>query len=278
MRKIMIMTDMEGVAGVLNSEDWVIPGGRCYEKGLRLLTEEVNAAVEGLCAAGADEIVVVDGHGAGGIDPEILDERAWLVRGHREEAWPWGLDASFAGLAFVGQHAKAGTPYSHLTHTQGFRYLDLSINGTSVGEYGQLALCAMELGVPTILACGEQALCEEAERLTPGVVTVAVKCGLLPDGLDHLDAEAYSRAKLSAMHRAPRRARALIREGAWRAMEQLEREPGSFGYPRMDAPYTRVCRLRASGGFPPYETRDEHPDSIIALMNAPLAGPPQDRA
>jgi D-amino peptidase len=274
MIKIMLMTDMEGVAGVLNRDDWVIPGGRYYEKGLRLLTEEVNAAVEGLCAAGADEIVVVDGHGRGGIDPEILDDRVWLVRGHWAPVWPWGLDTSFAGLAFVGQHAKAGTPYSHLTHTQGFHYRDLSINDTSIGEYGQMALCAMELGVPTILACGEQALCEEAEQLTPGVVTVAVKRGLLPDGLDHLDAEAYRRSKLSAMHHAPGRARALIRQAARQAVEKLQREPGSFGYPQLDAPYTRVCRFRANGGNPPYETCDQHPDSIIGLMNMPIAGPP----
>lgn len=43
--KIMIMTDMEGVAGILNHDDWVQPSGRFYEKGIRLLTGEVNAAV-----------------------------------------------------------------------------------------------------------------------------------------------------------------------------------------------------------------------------------------
>jgi len=87
--KITIMTDMEGVAGVLNHDDWVLPEGRFYAKGMRLLTEEVNAAVEGLCSAGADEVLVVDGHGAGGIDPEILDERALLRRGRGENSRPW---------------------------------------------------------------------------------------------------------------------------------------------------------------------------------------------
>lgn len=98
--------------------------------------------------------------------------------------------SSFTALAFVGQHAKAGAPCSHITHTQWFNYIDLTINGISIGEYGQLALCAMELGVPTIFACGEKALAEEAEKLTPGVVTVVVKRGILPDGLEHLDTDA----------------------------------------------------------------------------------------
>lgn len=267
--KMMVMTDMEGVAGVLNFEDWVEPSGRYYEKGKRLLTAEVNAAVQGLCEGGATQIVVVDGHGAGGIDPELLDERVELMRGPGETAWPFGLDSSFDAFAVVGQHAKAGTPYSHITHTQGFAYIDLAVNGLSIGEYGQTALCAMELGVPTILACGEQAFADEAQRLTPGTVTVSVKRGLLPDGLDHLDADAYGKAKLGAVHVAPRAARALIRNGAAEAVAKLRTDPAAFHYPQMTAPYVRTARFRRRGDTPPYEARDEHPDSFIKLMNMP---------
>jgi D-amino peptidase len=271
--KIMVMTDMEGVAGVLNHDDWVQPTGRFYDKGMRLLTGEVNAAVRGLAEAGVEEIVVVDGHGAGGIDPELLDSRALLHRGRSEAIWPWGLDRSFAALAFVGQHAKAGTPYSHITHTQWFDHRDLRLNGLSIGEYGQLALCAMELGIPTILACGEQALCEEASALTPGVETVAVKRGLLPDGLDDLDTDAYRRAKLSALHLSPEVVRARIQAGAVKAVERLRRKPGSFRYPALVPPYRLECDLRRSGDVPPHSLVACHPDSIIALMNGALHRP-----
>lgn len=272
--KILIMTDMEGVSGVLNHDDWVLPSGRFYFKGMRLLTEEVNAAIDGFAAAGADEILVVDGHGAGGIDPETLDERASLLRGRGERVWPWELDASFAGIAFVGQHAKAGTPYSHITHTQWFNFINMTVNGISIGEYGQLALCAMELGVPAILACGEQAFAEEAQALTPGVVTVAVKRGLRADGLDHLDTDDYRKAKLGAIHLSPLKARKHIREGAVMAVERLRRTPEAFRYPDIRPPYVRVCRFRQNGDTPPYETRDEHPDSMTALMNLPVAQGP----
>ena len=114
--KMMIMTDMEGVAGILNHDDWVLPAGRCYRQGLRLLTEEVNAVVDGFWAGGAREIVVFDGHGVGGIDP-MLDERAQLVAGALGLGWPWVLDASYAGLAFVGQHAKAHSIFAYHAHT-----------------------------------------------------------------------------------------------------------------------------------------------------------------
>lgn len=268
--KILIMTDMEGVAGVLNHDDWVLPSSRHYEKALRLLTAEANAAVDGFFEGGAKEVVIVDGHGAGGIDPERLDERAQLLRGAPEKPWPFTLDSSFAALAFVGQHAKAGTPCSHITHTQWFNYIDLAINGVSIGEYGQMALCAMELGVPTILACGENALADEAMELTPGVVTVGVKRGILPDGLDRLDTDAYRRAKLSAIHLAPTRARFLIREGARQAIEKLKDQPASFGYPNLKPPYVRTGRFRKNGATPPWQARDTHSSSIITLMNMPF--------
>lgn len=268
--KILMMTDMEGVAGMLNHDDWVIPAGRYYEKGQRLLTEEVNAAIKGLCEGGATEILIVDGHGAGGIDPELLDERAMLTRGCGKPAWPWGLDDSYAAMAVVGQHAKAGTPYSHMTHTQWFNYIDLSINDVSIGEYGQMILCAMELGVPTIFASGENAFAKEAEDLTPGVVAVGIKQGLLPDGLDDLDTEAYAKAKLSATHMSPIRARQFIYEGACQAMRKLKDDPSSFRYPEMSPPYVRKSKHRQFGETAPYETRDEHLDSIIALMNMPF--------
>ncbi len=268
--KIMIMTDMEGVAGVLNHDDWVLRPGRFYDKGVRLLTMEVNAAIDGLCAGGATEIVVVDGHGAGGIDPELLDERALLQRGWDENVWPLGLDRSFAGLAFVGQHAKAGTDYSHITHTQWFNYIDLAVNGVSIGEYGQLALCAMELGVPTILACGEEALAREAEALTPGVVTVAGKRGLLRDGLEHLDTDAYRAAKLSALHISPLRVREKIRAAARAAMEKLRATPGGFGYPEIRPPFVRLAKFRKRGEKPPFTSRDTHPDSIARLLSLPF--------
>ena len=265
--KLMLMTDMEGVAGILNHDDWVLPAGRFYEEGRRLLTSEVNAAIDGFLAGGVDDILVVDGHWTGGIDAGLLDKRASLMAESGEAMWPWGLDGSFDGLAFVGQHAKAGTPYSHITHTQGFEYIDLRLNGISIGEYGQLALCAKELGVPTVFACGEEALAEEAKALTPGVVTVGVKRGTLADGFDELDADAYGKAKLDAVHLPPERVRTLVREGALMAAEKLAQASSSFTYPDISPPYEAVAEFRRNGDTPVHSARYKHPDSIIGVMN-----------
>lgn len=270
--KIMLMTDMEGVAGILNHDDWVMRSGPYYEKGLRLLTGEVNAAVEGFCEGGVTEVVVCDGHGQGGIDPELLHERAQLLRGHGDGGpYPFGLDSTFDGMAWVGQHAKAGTDFSHLTHTGWFSTIDASVNGVSLGEYGEMAMCAKELGVPCFFASGEAALCAEAEALTPGVVTVAVKWGLKRDGLEHLSTEEYRTAKLSARHLAPAEARGRIREGARDAARRLAKDPAQFHFPDLEPPYVREMRLRRTGEEPARTLRGEHPTSVIALLNGETA-------
>ena len=63
--KVLFWCDMEGIGGIVKW-DQVLAGKAQYEEGRRLYTAEVNAAVRGAKKAGATEIIVVDGHGAGG--------------------------------------------------------------------------------------------------------------------------------------------------------------------------------------------------------------------
>ena len=244
------MTDMEGVAGVANSQDWALRDGRYYERGRRLLTEEVNAAVSGFAVGGFGELVVCDAHGPGGIDIETLDPRVRLSRGWpREEGgnWPFGIDETYDALAFVGQHAKAGTPFSHLTHTGSMEVVDVSINGLSVGEYGMVVLVAGERGVPVIFASGEKALCEEATALTPGVVTAAVLEGTIGGTGDTLTPEEYRRFHAGAIHLHPAAACELITQRAEYAARTFCSDRDHFRPLEMSPPYHVVCRLRHSG-------------------------------
>jgi D-aminopeptidase len=65
-RRIFIMTDIEGVAGVTSFKDQTFGDGRYHDHAKRLLTAEVNAAVEALLEGGVEEVLVADGHGPGG--------------------------------------------------------------------------------------------------------------------------------------------------------------------------------------------------------------------
>ena len=59
--KILIAVDMEGITGV-TTWDQVTPGHAEYSRFRKLMTQDVNAAIRGATEAGADEIIVADGH------------------------------------------------------------------------------------------------------------------------------------------------------------------------------------------------------------------------
>lgn len=261
------MTDMEGVCGVLNHDDWVLPSGRYYEEGKKLLTLEVNAAVEGFFAAGATEISVADGHGAGGVNQALLDKRTLFYRHWLPEPYPFMLDESYAAIAWIGQHAKAGTPYAHLAHTGWFNVLDYAINGISLGEFGQMALCAAQLGIRSIFGSGDEAFTQEAASLIRGIETVSVKRGLMPGSGNELDCDAYRQRNYPAVHLHPEIARELIRAGARRSLERLLQDRESFMFPETAPPYRRQVNYRADGGKAAYAEKAEHPDDLIKLLN-----------
>jgi len=264
--KLYIMTDLEGVAGVLNFQEWTGPGKPYYEVAKEFLTMEVNAAVDGFFEGGVTEILVADGHGPGAINVKLLDSRVDYMRGWGDGPWPLMLDETFDALAFVGQHAKAGTPYGHLAHTQSTGYLDLSINGISIGEFGQLAMCASELGVRTIFGSGDEAFTKEAQALVQGIKTVAVKRGIKSGTGDELTKEQYQRFTSSAIHTHPKRACRMIREGALQAIQKAKRE--DFGIIALEPPFERVAKFRATEENPQKTiSREKHPTSVIALMN-----------
>jgi len=261
-----MMTDLEGVAGVLNFQEWTGPGKPYYELAREFLTLEVNAAVEGLFEGGATQILVMDAHGPGAINIKLLDPRVEVQRGWSDPVWPLCLGDSYDFVVWVGQHAKAGTEYAHLCHTQSLAYLDESVNGISIGEFGELAMCASELGVRAIFASGDAALAAEAQVLVPGIEAVAVKWGVKPGTGNDLSEEQYGLFTGSARHLHPVRARQLIQEGAYRAIQRAKAE--DFGIIPLKPPFERAITLRP-GKDRPHKTiaRMTHPTSFIGVMN-----------
>lgn len=271
--KLFVMTDMEGVAGITDVDNWTKPQGCYYEAGRRLLTEELNAAIAGFAENGFDDFVVCDGHGCGAVNIELLDSRAKLLRGWPCQSgpytyWPFGMDKSFDSLAFVGQHAKAGTEYSHITHTGYWNFIDVSINGISVGEYGQAVLVAGEMGVPVIYAAGEKALCAEAQALTPWVVTAAVKEGNIGGTGDDLTGEEYEHFHEGAIHLQPKKAQQLIRQQAAKAAKSFVSARADFKLVDIEPPYTVVAKLRDFEAKPARTVIGRHETSVSSALNA----------
>jgi D-amino peptidase len=219
--KVYMMTDLEGVAGVTDFEKRDDDTHDNWERRKlmrRLLTAEVNAAIEGLHEGGATEVIVNDGHGAGlTIDFEDLDPRARIIHGHDRPFWLPLLDETCAATVLVGAHAKACTAGATCYHTMSKVIKDWSINGVSVGEMGCQALIAGHYRVPMTFVSGEEHACREIEELVPGIVTANVKTGL---------------SRRSAVSLAPQAARELIRQKAQESMTKIgELKPLDLGAP-----------------------------------------------
>ena len=224
--RVFIISDMEGVNGVLNLHDWCLPDGFRNSAGCRLLTEEVNAAVRGFFAGGAADVIVYDGHGASGsILCEMLDSRASLQRGRMD--FPVMNDQVDA-LAFVGQHAKAGTANAHLAHTQTEEAIDFQINGVSLGEFGQSTYAFNEINVPAIFAAGDLALTLEAQAIMPEIVTVAVKEGFNTPVSEDCPADDVFLRESAALHYPRAGVLAEIEEKARVSAEKFLKTPEVF--------------------------------------------------
>jgi len=207
--KVYIITDLEGASGVAGFWEDFNPGGRVHEEARRLLTGDVNAAVEGALRGGAEEVVVLDGHGAAfSILLEELNPAARLIRGRRilEMA---GLDETFDAVFAVGAHAMAGVPLALLCHTLSHpRIINIWLNGLKVGEVGLWAAIAGHYGVPLIMVAGDEAAVKEARELLGGVETVAVK-------------RATSMYSAECLH--PKVTARMIAEAAERALKRLSK-------------------------------------------------------
>jgi len=203
--RVYISVDMEGITGVAVSRH-VQPTEKEYDRFRRLMTQEANAAVEGALAGGATDVVVADGHGPmTNLLVEELHPAARLLSGSdRLLGQLEGIDGGFDAAFFVGYHQREGGGEGVLNHTfLGRIVYEVRLNGEPVDEAAVNAALAGAFGVPVALVTGDAAVCADAQRRLPGVVTAPVK-------------EAVDR--LVALSLTPERAHALIRERAQQAL------------------------------------------------------------
>ena len=212
MTSVYLSVDIEGITGVVHA-DMMMPGEREYDRGRRLMTADANAAIEGLVQAGADYILVCDGHGPmRNLLFEELHPAAHLLTGTGNAKEHCQIEAAdgrkFDAAVFVGYHAMARTYRAIHPHTiAGAVVSELRLNGRPHGETGINAAILGSLGIPTIMVTGDTTTVAEArDFLGEGIETVAVK-------------EAVGRN--AAICRPPTATRPEITAAAARALGQL---------------------------------------------------------
>ncbi len=214
--KVFISCDMEGISGVTGPDD-VDPKKDVYKRFQKIMTGDVNAAVEGVLLGGADEILVNDSHnGMRNILIEELNPKAQLISGDTKPlCMMQGIDRSFDLAMFVGYHAMAGTEAAVLNHTiYGKMVSDVWVNESLVGETGINAGIGGYFGVPVGVVTGDDKVAHEATSLLGNVETAVVK-----EGIDRYTAKCLPLTQ----------SRELIKKSAKRAVER-KKEFGAFRY------------------------------------------------
>ncbi|MCJ7501833.1 MAG: M55 family metallopeptidase [Acidobacteriia bacterium] len=243
-KKVFVITDLEGVSGIVDSDTQCSPY-QCprWEESRKLLTGEVNAAVGGLLEGGATEVVVWDAHdGSRTLSVTDIHPQARLLTGTPVSP-TCELDPGYSAVVFIGQHAMAGAQNGILSHSyssQGIQ--NIWVNGKPTGEIGARVMLAGYFGVPVIMLSGDTAACKEIHALVPQAECAEVKSGVSRG------------AGLTLPHSA---ACALIREKARRAMERL----GEF------KPYKITGPAEVKVEFTPRGTPDFAPREGVERLN-----------
>ncbi|SMF91908.1 D-amino peptidase [Paenibacillus uliginis N3/975] len=175
--KIYVCVDMEGIAGIVLPSQ-LRQGESFYQEGRHLMTEEVNAVVDGLLEAGATEVIVRDMHASGFnllIDQLHPDASYFMGASKIEDRFP-GIDSSFHGAILLGYHAMAGTKHAVRDHTfSSMTFIGMELNGQPIGEIGIDSLLLGLHQVPVLLVTGDDKTCQEAEQILPHTTTYQTK-------------------------------------------------------------------------------------------------------
>lgn len=204
--KILVSTDIEGVAGVYHHQQ-VRPGNPEYERARVLMTQEANAAIAGAFDGGATEVLVNDSHGElRNMPPDLLDPRAQAVQGKpRYLSMMAGVDQGVDAVCMIGYHSRA-QGRGILAHTiNSFAFRRIFFNDMEMGEAGIYAALAGEFGVPVVMASGDDIFIQEHRPLLPHVTFVQVK---------------RATGQTSGISLSPTQSCAAIRSGVAQALER----------------------------------------------------------
>ena len=226
-KSIFLITDAEGVAGVCR-QDQTDPKDAEMRQ---LLTGEINAAVEGFLAGGADEVIVLDGHdGSQTLSALTIHPKARLLAGQLGVTLT--LERRYAALAFIGQHPKANVRGGIMAHSfSSLGIQNMLVNGRPVGETEIWTAVAGAFGTPVILLSGDRAAADELRAMVPQAELAVVKEGL---------------GRYTCLSMSAQEARETIRAAATRAVGKI----GHIRPYRIDGPATVQIEYTTRNSLP----------------------------
>ena len=180
--KYLIAIDMEGIHGVVGQPyTGLLREVPDYKIAVENGTKEVNVAVKALFDSGATEVAVWDNHAGGGnLDFEKIDPRVKKINAKEDKRrFDFARGDSFAGIIYLGYHAKEGTFGGVLAHTYSSVHIQYAkLDGRTVGELELDTYIAATLGIAPLFSASDDICNSQFSQLAPSAVTVVTKRGL----------------------------------------------------------------------------------------------------
>jgi D-aminopeptidase len=137
-RKILVIASMEGSDGIFNRQTQLpsLTAPR-WQESRKLMTDDVNATVDGLLEGGATDVIVLDAYDTGqALSTLDIHPKAILLSG-----WPMTptleMNSTYGGVVFAGLPPMAGAEDAALAATYDFQRSTAS--GSTAGRWARSA-------------------------------------------------------------------------------------------------------------------------------------------
>jgi D-amino peptidase len=251
--KVFLSIDMEGIGGVVTSEQ-LNPAGFEYTKFREYMTAEALAAIAGAREAGATEFVVADAHG--NMQNLLIDRfpaGVTIIRGSpRPLMMMEGIDSTFNAVMFIGYHSATTNPQGVRAHTiSSATFAGVRLNEQPMSEGSINALIAGHFGVPVVMVSGDEQAVGEMQKLIGNVEGAVVKRSI---------------SFHAAAVMTPEASQAMIRAKAKAAIGRLKdfRAMPSVGPFRLDLTYKSYTPAEMMSYLPGTTRVDAHTVRFVA--------------
>jgi len=212
--RVLVYHDMEGLAGQDDPTTYRFNHPESYPKGQDMLVADLNAVIGGLFDGGATQVDVVDAHGSGNPNPDVitakLDSRAKQV--FRDRPFRQYVDLvepnAYDAIVAVGMHAKTGSRgFASHTYTIG---MEAILNGQTVTESEIVGYSWGRVGVPMVMVTGDDRLANDLKTM-PWIEFVITKRATAADKVELRPvAQVHAEMRAAAKRAMENRSRAKV--------------------------------------------------------------------
>ena len=181
---ILILSDMEGVSGIIDSR--LVNAGSIQWKdyGRSLITDDVNTVAAACLAKGYKNVYLSEAHNYGkNTFPELLLPMIKVLPSSIAQTNIQGMkhwdeiyqEMNIIAAIMIGIHPMEGAK-GYLPHSwDGGAFKNIKINGTEHGEIGTIAALLGHYDIPLIAIVGDAGAAKEAEECIKGIKAISIK-------------------------------------------------------------------------------------------------------